>query len=75
MKKTFLINQLKNYIKTYDTIQKVTTGPGDDHTTVCLLDYNYFIKHYKLIAIDLMLIQKQCNKLILLEIYVVQIIE
>ena len=26
---------------------------GDDHTVECLLDYNYFIKHYNMIAIDL----------------------
>ena len=28
-------------------------GQGDDYTTGCLLDYPYFKKHYKLIAIDL----------------------
>ena len=26
---------------------------GDDHTVECLLDYNYFIKHCNMIAIDL----------------------
>ena len=26
---------------------------GDDYTTGCLLDYNYFIKHQKMMAIDL----------------------
>ena len=40
--KTFLI---KNYIKTYDNIRKITTGQGDDYTTGCLLNYNYFKKH------------------------------
>ena len=44
---------IKCYIKSYENIQKIVTGQGDDHTTGCLLDYNYFIKHYKLIAIDL----------------------
>ena len=29
------------------------TGQGYDYTTGCLLDYNYFNKYYKLIAIDL----------------------
>ena len=33
--------------------EKTTTGQGDDYTTGCLLDYNYFKKHYKMIAIDL----------------------
>ena len=29
------------------------TDQGYDYTTGCLLDYNYFNKYYKLIAIDL----------------------
>ena len=28
-------------------------GQGDDYTTSCLLDHNYFNKYYKMIAIDL----------------------
>ena len=44
---------IKNYIKTYDNIWKITTGQGDDYTTGCLLDYYYFKRHYKKIAIDL----------------------
>ena len=38
---------------TYDSIRKIATGQGDDFTTGCLLDYDYFKKHYKMIAIDL----------------------
>ena len=40
-------------MRTYDNIQKIATGQGDDYTTGCLLDYNYFNKHFKMIAIDL----------------------
>ena len=29
------------------------TDQGDDHTTGCLLDYNYFKNYYNMIAIDL----------------------
>ena len=29
------------------------TGKGEDYTKGSLLDYNYFKKHYKLIAVDL----------------------
>ena len=29
------------------------TGQGDDYTTICLLDYNYFNKYYKNTALDL----------------------
>ena len=38
---------------TYDNIWKMSIGQRDDYTTGCLLDYNYFKKYYKMIAIDL----------------------
>ena len=44
---------VKNNWKTYINIQKIATGQGDDYTTGCLLDYNYFNKHYKMVATDL----------------------
>ena len=53
MEKKFFDQPIKNYIKTYENIRKITTGQGDGYTTGCLLDYNYFIKHYKMGAIDL----------------------
>ena len=28
-------------------------GKGEDYTTVSLLEFNYFDKHYKLVALDL----------------------
>ena len=51
--KNFFDQSIKSYIKTYENIQKITTCLRDDYATGCLLDYNYFIKHYKMIAIDL----------------------
>ena len=39
--------------KTYENIRKIAIGQGDDYTTGCLLDYTYFKKYYKMIAIDL----------------------
>ena len=44
---------VKNNIRTYDNIRKISTGQRDDYTTGCLLDYNYFKEHYKIITIDL----------------------
>ena len=35
------------------TLKKITTGLGDDYTTGCLSDYNYFKNHYEMMAIDL----------------------
>ena len=40
-------------IKSYENIRKITTGQGDDYTTGCLLDYTYFKKYYKMVAVDL----------------------
>ena len=44
---------IRNDIRTYENIRKIATGQGDDYTTGCLLEYSYFKKHYKMIAIDL----------------------
>ena len=52
IEKTLLIKQQKNDKVTYENIRKITIGQGDDYTTGCLLDYIYFKKYYKMIAID-----------------------
>ena len=49
----FFDRPVKNDLRTYDNILKIVIGQGDDYTTGCLLDYNYFNKYYKMIAIDL----------------------
>ena len=49
----FFDQPLRNNLITYDNIQKIVTGQGDDCTTGCLLDYNYFKNYYKMVAIDL----------------------
>ena len=51
--KNFFDHPITNVIKTYENIRKTTIGQGDDYTTGCLLDYTYFKKYYKMIAIDL----------------------
>ena len=57
--RNFFHQPLKNNLKTYDNIWKISTGQGDDYTTDdCLLDYPYFKKYYKLIPIDLIKQQK-----------------
>ena len=44
---------INNNFKTYGNIRKIATGRGDDYTTGCLLNYIYFRKYYKMIAVDL----------------------
>ena len=51
--KNFFDQPINNMIKTYENIRKITTGQGDDYTTGCLLDYTYFKKYYKMVAVDL----------------------
>ena len=76
--KNVLNQPVKSNMRAYDNIRKIATGQGDDSTTGCLLDYNYFNKHYKMVVIDLSKQQafdtdaKQYNKLILLEIFIEQ---
>ena len=40
-------------VKQYDKTRKTVTGQGEDYTTGCVLDYQYFKDHYNLIAVDL----------------------
>ena len=51
--KHFFDQPINSMNKTYENIRKIATGQGDDYTTGCLLDYTYFKKYYKMIAIDL----------------------
>ena len=51
--KNFFDQPVKNNKVTYENIRKITIGQGDDYTTGCLLDYTYFKKYYKMIAVDL----------------------
>ena len=44
---------IRDEIKEYDEIRKITTGKGGDFTTVCLLNYEYFKDHDQLIVVDL----------------------
>ena len=40
--RNFFDQPVKNNLTTYDNIRKIAAGQGDDYTTGCLLDYNYF---------------------------------
>ena len=51
--RNFYDQPINDQIKKYDEIRKIATGKGDDYTTACLLDYQYFKDHYQLIAGDL----------------------
>ena len=62
--RNFFEQPVKNNFITYDNIWKIATGQGDDYTTGCLLDYNYFNSYYKMTGTDLSKQQAHCVKLI-----------
>ena len=51
-RKDFFDQPVKRDMRTYDNVQKIATGQGDDSTTGCILDYNYFNNYYTMISID-----------------------
>ena len=51
--RNFYDEPINDQIKTYDEIRRIVTGKGDNYTTGCLLDYQYFKDHYQLIPVDL----------------------
>ena len=51
--RNFYDNPIESDIENYRELKKVMIGKGEDYTTGSLLDFNYFDKHYKLVAVDL----------------------
>ena len=51
--RNFYDNPIESDIEKYRELKKVMIGKGEDYTTGSLLDYDYFLKHYKLVAVDL----------------------
>ena len=51
--RNFYDQSINDSIKQYDEVRKISTGQGDEYTTGSLLDFAYFEKNYRLIAIDL----------------------
>ena len=51
--RNFYDNPIESDIEKYRELKKVMIGEGEDYTTGSLLDFNYFDKHDKLVAVDL----------------------
>ena len=51
--RNFYDNPIESDFENYRELKKVMIGKGEDYTTGSLLDFNYFDKHYKLVAVDL----------------------
>ena len=50
--RNFYDNPIESDIEKYRELKKVMIGKGEDYTTGSLLDYDYFKKNYKLVAVD-----------------------
>ena len=50
--RNFYDNPIESDTEKYRELKKVMIGKGEDYTTGSLLDFNYFDKHYKLVAVD-----------------------
>ena len=51
--RNFYDNPIESDIEKYRELKKVMIGKGEDYNTGSLFDFNYFHKHYKLVAVDL----------------------
>ena len=51
--RSFYDNPIESDIENYRELKKVMIVKGEYYTTGSLLDYNYFQKYYKLVAVDL----------------------
>ena len=51
--RNFYDNPIESDIEKYRELKKVMIGKGEGYTTGSLLDFNYFDKHYQLVAVDL----------------------
>ena len=51
--RNFYDNPIESDIEKYRELKKVMIGKGEDYTTRSLLNFNYFDKYYKLVAVDL----------------------
>ena len=51
--RNFYDNPIESDIEKYRELKKVMIGKGEDYTTGSLLDFDYFKKHYKLVAVDI----------------------
>ena len=51
--RNFYDNPIESDNEKYRELKKVMIGKGEGYTTRSLLDYNYFSKYYKLVAVDL----------------------
>ena len=51
--RNFYDQNVNSSIARYNKLLKMTAGRSEDHSTGCLFDYNYYIKDFNIVGIDL----------------------
>ena len=51
--RSFYDQNVNSSIVRYNELLKMTTGRSEDYSTGCLLDYDYYIENFNIVAIDL----------------------
>ena len=51
--RNFYDQNVNSSIVRYNELLKMTTGRSEDYSTGCLLDYDYYIKDFNIVGIDL----------------------
>ena len=51
--RNFYDQNINDGITRYNELLKLTTGKGEDYTTGSLIDYDYYIKDWNIVAVDL----------------------
>ena len=52
--RNFYDQNVNNSIVRYNELLKMTTGRSEDYSTGCLLDYDYYLKDFNIVGIDLL---------------------
>ena len=50
--RNFYAQNVNSIIVRYNELLKMTTGTSEDHSTGCLLDYDYYMKDFTIVGID-----------------------
>ena len=53
MEEIFMTKNINDSITRYNELLKLTTGKSEDYATRCLIDYDWYLKDFNIVAVDL----------------------
>ena len=51
--RNFYDQNINDSITRYNELLKLTTGKSEDYTTGCLIDYDYYVKDWRIVVVNL----------------------